>query len=138
MNVCREVYNKIEPFFMGLDKTYNVYPYNDSYRGYGFTIDINKDIYMSVDIWDKENISVKLKRRTTKFFTDVVNDVELKRKSGIKTLEELKPIVFEYLEDAKTIEKVYKVELNTAELNTIISLVDGKLKEKLQNYLQEK
>ena len=138
MNVCLEVYKTIEPFFMELDKTYNIYPYNNSYSGYGFTIDINKALYVSVDVWNKENISVKLKRRTTKFFTDVVNDVQLKNKSNIKNLEELKPIVFEYLEYAKTVEKVYKVELTETELNTVISLVDGKLKEKLQNYLQEK
>lgn len=138
MNVCREVYNEIEPFFMGLDKTYNIYPYNDSYRGYGFTIDINKALYVSVDVWNKEDISVRLKRRTTKFFTDVVNDVELKNKSKIKNLEELKPIVFEFLEYAKTVEKVYKVELTETELNNLISLANGELKEKLQSYLQEK
>lgn len=139
MNVCLEVFKEIEPFFMELDKTYNnVYPYNNHYSGYGFTIDISKDLYISVDIWNKEDISIKLKRRTTKFFTDVVNDVELKKKSKIKNLEELKPIVFEFLEYAKTVEKVYKVELNEAELSTVISLVDGELKEKLQKYLQEK
>ena len=123
---------------MELDKTYNIYPYNNSYSGYGFTIDINKNLYVSVDVWNKENISVKLKRRTTKFFTDVVNDVKLKSKSNIKNLEELKPIVFEYLEYAKTIEKVYKIELTETELNNLISLANGELKEKLQKYLQEK
>lgn len=138
MNVCLEVFKEIEPFFMELAKTYNIYPYNNHYSGYGFTINFSKDLYISVDIWNKENISIKLKRRTTKFFTDVVNDVELKKKSNIKTLEELKPLVFEYLEYAKTVEKVYKVELTETELSTVISLVDGELKEKLQKYLQEK
>lgn len=138
MNVCREVFKEIEPFFMELDKTYNIYPYNNSYSGYGFTIDISKDLYVSVDVWNKEDISVRLKRRTTKFFTDVVNDVELKNKSKIKNLEELKPIVFEFLEYAKTVGKVYKVELTETELNNLISLANGELKEKLQTYLQEK
>jgi hypothetical protein len=138
MNVCREIYNEIEPFFIELDKTYDVYPYNDSYRGYGFTVDISKDLYISVDIWNKEKISVKLKRRTTKFFTDVVNDYELIGNNEIKNLKELKPVVFEYLGYAKTMEKVYKVELTSTELNNLISLANGELKEKLQNYLQEK
>ena len=55
-----------------------------------------------------------------------------------KSGPEIERIVKEYLDYAKTLEPTYKVELTESELNTIINLVDGNLKEKLKNYLQVK
>lgn len=56
----------------------------------------------------------------------------------VKTVEEVKKLVYENLDLAKTLRKHYKVDLLETELKAIINLVDGNLKEKLNSYLQTK
>ena len=129
-------YNELIPFIVKLEKQ----NYDASGRcgrdvGYGFTIYATKDVYVDICLWGG-NSSVSVKRRTTKYYTDPVNDTVLKNKSSIKELKEVEKTILEYLEYGKTVEKVYKVELTKTELDIIINLVDGNLKDKLSKYLQ--
>ena len=129
-------YNELVPFINELqDQNYDASGRCSHAAGYGFTIYATKDIYVDVCLWG-ENSSVSVKRRTTKYYTDPVNDTVLKNKSSITELNEIKKTILEYLEYGKTLEPVYKVELTKTELDTIINLVDGSLKDKLSKCLQ--
>ena len=129
-------YNELVPFINDLeDQKYNALGRCNRDAGYGFTIYATKDVYVDVCLWGG-NSSVSVKRRTTKYYSDPVNDTVLKSKGSIRDLEEVKKTVLEYLEYGKTLEPIYKVELTETELNTIINLVDGSLKDKLKKYLK--
>lgn len=129
-------YNELVPFIIKLEKqNYDASGRCSHDAGYGFTIYATKDVYVDICLWGG-NSSVSVKRRTTKYYTDPVNDTELKNKNSIKELEEVKQTILEYLEYGKTLEKVYNVELTKTELDTIINLVDESLKNKLSKYLQ--
>ena len=129
-------YNELVPFINDLeDQKYNIFGRHSRDAGYGFTIYATKDVYVDVCLWGG-NSSVSVKRRTTKYYSDPVNDTILKSKGSIRDLEEVKKTVLEYLEYGKTLEPIYKVELTETELNTIINLVDGSLKNKLSKYLK--
>ena len=129
-------YNELVPFINDLeDQKYNALGRCSRDAGYGFTIYATKDVYVDVCLWGG-NSSVSVKRRTTKYYSDPVNDTILKSKGSIRDLEEVKKTVLEYLEYGKTLEPIYKVELTKSELDTIINLVDGSLKDKLSNYLK--
>ena len=129
-------YNNLVPFINDLeDQKYDTYARCNYAAGYGFTVYATKDIYVDVCLWGGYS-SVSVKRKTTKYYTDPVNDKVLKNKNFIKDLEEVKQTVLEYLEYGKTVEPIYKVELTKAELDSIIEIVDGNLKAKLIKYLK--
>lgn len=129
-------YNELVPFIIKLEKqNYDASGRCSRDAGYGFTIYATKDVYVDICLWGG-NSSVSVKRRTTKYYTDPVNDIVLKNKNSIKELKKVEKTILEYLEYGKTIEKVYKVELTKTELDTIINLVDESLKNKLSKYLQ--
>ena len=129
-------YNKLIPFINDLeDQKYDTYARCNYTTGYGFTVYATKDIYVDVCLWGGDS-SVSVKRRTTKYYADPVNDKVLKNKSCIIDIEEVKQTVLEYLEYGKTVEPIYKVELTKAELDDIIEVVDGNLKAKLIKYLE--
>ena len=130
-------YNKLIPFINILEEQkYDTYARCNYTAGYGFTVYATKDIYVDVCLWGG-NSSVSVKRRTTKYYSDPVNDEVLKKKSSIRNIEEVKQTVIEYLEYGKTIEPIYKVNLTKSELETIIDIVDGNLKTKLIQYLEQ-
>ncbi len=129
-------YNELVPFINDLEEQkYNVLGRCSHAAGYGFTIYATKDVYVDICLWGG-NSSVSVKRRTTKYYSDPINDTILKSKGSIRDLKEVEQIVLEYLEYGKTLEPIYKVELTKTELDTIINLVDGSLKDKLSKYLK--
>ena len=136
MKTCVETYNELVPFINTLAKDHRVVANHNDTMGYGFYVDINKELYVSIRIWGDE-VYVKLMRRGGKYAHDVVNDVDIKVTRHIVDLKIVEKVTLEYLEYAKTLEPTYKVELTESELKTIIGLVDEKLKEKLKTYLQE-
>ena len=105
--------------------------------GYGFYINVNKELYVKVCIWGEE-LYVSLMRRGGNCLYDIVNDVEVKTTKQMVDLKIVEKVTLEYLEYAKTLEPTYKIELTESELKSIINLVDEKLKEKLNSYLQNK
>ena len=130
-------YNELVPFINELIKqNYDASGRCSHVAGYGFTIYATKDIYVDVCLWGG-NSSVSVKRRTTKYYSDPINDTVLKSKGSIRDIEEVKKTILEYLEYGNTLEPIYKVELTETELDTIIlNLVDESLKDKLKKYLQ--
>ena len=129
-------YNKLIPFINNLEEQkYDTYARCNYTAGYGFTVYATKDIYVDVCLWGGTS-SVSVKRRTTKYYVDPINDKILKNKSCIIDIEEVKQTVLEYLEYGKTVEPIYNIELTKAELDNIIEVVDGNLKAKLIQYLK--
>lgn len=137
MKTSVETYNELIPFINTLVKDYRVDADHNKTMGYGFCIDINKELYVSIRIWGDE-VYVSLVRRSGKCFRDIINDVDLKSTKHIFDLKIVEKATLEYLEYAKTLEPTYKVELTESELKSIINLVDENLKEKLNSYLQTK
>ena len=137
MKTSVETYNELIPFINTLIDSYRVDADHSKNMGYGFYININKELYVNIRIWGDE-VYVSLARRGGCCFHDVVNDTDLRFTKNIRDIKEVERVVREYLDYAKTLEPTYKVELTESELNTIINLVDGNLKEKLKNYLQVK
>lgn len=137
MKTSVETYNDLIPFINTLVDNYRVDADHSKNMGYGFYININKELYVNIRIWGDE-VYVSLVRRGGCRFQDVANDVDLKLTRHIRDIKEVERVVREYLDYAKTLEPTYKVELTESELSTIINLVDGNLKEKLKNYLQVK
>lgn len=129
-------YNKLIPFINNLEEQkYDTYARCNYTAGYGFTVYATKDIYVDVCLCGGTS-SVSVKRRTTKYYADPINDKILKNKSCIIDIEEVKQTVLEYLEYGKTVEPIYNVELTKTELEDIINIVDGSLKAKLIQYLE--
>lgn len=137
MKTSVETYNELVPFINTLVKDYRVDADHNKTMGYGFYIDINKELYISIRIWGDE-VYVSLMRRGGNCFHDVVNDVKVKTTKNIVDLKVVEKTTLEYLDYAKTLEPTYKVELTESELKAIINLVDENLKEKLNSYLQTK
>ena len=137
MKTSVETYNELIPFINTLVDTYRVDANHSKNMGYGFYININKELYVNIRIWGDE-VYVSLARRGGCHFHDVANDTDLKFTRNIRDIKEVERVVREYLDYAKTLEPTYKVELTESELSTIINLVDENLKEKLKNYLQVK
>ena len=135
MKTSVETYNELIPFINTLVDNYVVDADHSKNMGYGFYININKELYVNIRIWGDE-MYVSLVRRGSSHFHDVVNDVDIKFTRNIRDIKEVERVVREYLDYAKTLEPTYKVELTESELNTIINLVDENLKEKLKTYLQ--
>lgn len=137
MRTSIETYNELIPFINILEDTYRVDADHSKSMGYAFYVDINKELYVELRIWGDE-VYVSLMRRGGTCFHDVANDVDIKITKNIVDLKIVEKVTLEYLEYAKTLEPTYRVELTESELKTIIDLVDEKLKEKLNSYLQTK
>lgn len=140
MNITVENYNKLVPFMDELeDKGIEVDWFHSKNEGFGFYAEAENGHYVDVHVWGDE-IAVSLSRHNSGFRHDVVNDILLTPTPvpTVKTVEEVKKLVYENLDYAKTLCKHYKVDLLETELKAIINLVDEKLKEKLNSYLQTK
>ena len=137
MRTSIETYNELIPFINILEDTYRVDADHSKSMGYAFYVDINKELYVELRIWGDE-VYVSLMRRGGTCFHDVANDIDIKITKHIVDLKMVEKVTLEYLEYAKTLEPTYRVELTESELKTIIDLVDEKLKEKLNSYLQKK
>lgn len=138
MKTSVENYNELVPFMNELIKRgYRLDARHNKTQGFGFLVEAADDLYVDVCIWGDEML-VELNRRNSKYHRDVLNDITIRQEKHILDTNHVKELVNEYLNYAKTLEKVYRVELTETELNTIINLVDEKLKEKLKSYLQTK
>ena len=138
MKTSVENYNELVPFMNELIKRgYKLDARHNKTQGFGFLVEATDDLYVDVCIWGDEML-VGLNRRNSKYHRDVLNDITIKEEKHILDTNHVKELVNEYLDYAKALEKVYKVDLTETELKTIINLVDEKLKEKLKNYLQTK
>lgn len=137
MKTSVETYNELIPFINTLTKNYEVYARHNNSEGYGFYIEASKELYVNIRVWGDE-VCVSLTRRGGRCLHDVINDVDLKITNHIMNIKEAEKVTLEYLDYAKTLEPTFKVELTESELKSIINLVDGNLKEKLNSYLQTK
>ena len=140
MNITVENYNKLVPLMDELeDKGIEIDWFHSNNEGFGFYAEAENGHYVDVHVWGDE-IAVCLSRHNSSFRHDVVNDILLTPTPvpTVKTVEEVKKLVYENLDLAKTLCKHYKVDLLETELKTIINLVDENLKEKLNKYLQTK
>ncbi len=140
MNKAVENYNKLVPLMDELeDKGIEVDWVYINNEGFGFYAEAENGHYVDVHVWGDE-ITVSLSRHNSGFRHDVVNDILLTPTPvpTVKTVEEVKKLVYENLDLAKTLCKHYQVDLLETELKAIINLVDEKLKEKLNSYLQTK
>ena len=141
MNTTVENYNKLVPLMDELeDKGIEVDWFHSNNEGFGFYAEAENGHYVDVHVWGDE-IAVSLSRHNSNFRHDVVSDILITPTPvpTVKTVEEVKKLVYENLEYAKTLCKHYKVDLLETELKAIIDLVDEKkLKEKLNSYLQTK
>lgn len=140
MNKTAENYNKLVPLMDELeDKGIEVDWFHSNNEGFGFYAEAENGHYVDVHVWGDE-IAVSLSRHNSNFRHDVVSDILITPTPvpTVKTVEEVKKLVYENLEYAKTLCKHYKVDLLESELKAIINLVDENLKEKLNSYLQTK
>ena len=140
MNITVEKYNKIVHLMDELEaKGIEIDWFHSKNEGFGFYAEAENGHYVDVHVWGDE-IAVCLSRHNSSFRHDVVNDILLTPTPvpTVKTVEEVKKLVYENLDLAKTLCKHYKVDLLESELKTIINLVDDNLKEKLNSYLQTK
>lgn len=140
MNKTVENYNKLVPLMDELeDKGIEVDWFHSNNEGFGFYAEAENGHYVDVHVWGDE-IAVSLSRHNSNFRHDVVSDILITPTPvpTVKTVEEVKKLVYENLEYAKTLCKHYKVDLLESELKAIINLVDENLKEKLNSYLQTK
>jgi hypothetical protein len=140
MNITIENYNKLVPLMNELeDNGIEVDEFHSNNEGFGFYAEAENGHYVDVHVWGDE-IAVSLSRHNSGFRHDVVNDILLTPTPvpTVKTVEEVKKLVYESLDLAKTLCKHYQVDLLETELKAIINLVDGNLKEKLNSYLQTK
>jgi len=138
MNITIENYNKLVPFMNELqDMGVRVDEFHSKSQGYGFHAEAENGHYVGVNVWGDE-IAVSLSRHNSSFRYDVVNDVLLTPTPVpcAKTIDEVKKLVFENLELAKTLCKHYQVDLLETELKSIIATCDSAIAAKLQKYLE--
>lgn len=138
MNITIENYNKLVPFMNELeDKGIRVDDFHSKNEGFGFHAEAENGHYVSVHVWGDE-IAVSLSRHNSSFRYDVVNDVLLTPTPvpTVKTVEDVKKLVYENLDLAKALCKHYQVDLLENELKSIIATCDSAIAAKLQEYLK--
>lgn len=138
MNITIDNYNKLVPFMNELEGMgIEVDDFHSKNQGYGFYAEAENGHYVNVHVWG-DKIAVSLSRHNSGFRHDVVNDILITPTPAptAKTLDEVKKLVFENLELAKTLVKHYQVDLLETELKSIIATCDSAIAAKLQEYLK--
>ena len=138
MNITIDNYNKLVPFMNELEGMgIEVDDFHSKSQGYGFYAEAENGHYVDVHVWGDE-YAVSLSRHNSGFRHDVVNDILITPTPvpTAKTIDEVKKLVFENLELAKTLVKHYQVDLLENELKSIIATCDSAIAAKLQEYLK--